>query len=289
MERVQEEQARRVVAVIVLKETKLLWFQHKSQSADSPFISELIELFGGDGYMVYFVAMEIIADNFDVDSPGETTISCAFFRKKTALSRQLLLKILKFCDKKGRLFVTEEGRHLTLNCPKFAKLCDNYTQTLLRSKKEVDTKLLNSPRARSKKVEEEKDLKTKKKPSKKKTNGKSISASPPCDPEGSRQIGEDDNVIPLISHIERAANKAHKSDEYEYHYELFCDLWPYDISPEQKRLAYITWLEHWHVNIREVNRKLKKQILDSKQPKDDIVAYVASFKGKQLQHVEGGW
>ena len=84
--------------------------------------------------MVYFVALEIIADNFTPESPGKATVSCQFFRKKTSLSRQKLIRILKFCEKKDRLFVVEDGRSLSLNCPRFADLCDEYTRKQLRSK-----------------------------------------------------------------------------------------------------------------------------------------------------------
>ncbi len=122
------------------------WFQHSCGSAgsgnESKFIFQLIDKFGGDGYMVYFIAMEIIGDDFDVYNPGFCRVPVKYFRTKCRLSRQKLLNILKYCEGKERItvkLIEGEEEELTLNCSKFADICDNYTQKLLRAMPEQDT------------------------------------------------------------------------------------------------------------------------------------------------------
>ncbi len=138
------------------------WFKHQIGSAgsgkESKFIFRLIAEFGGDGYMVYFVAMEIIGDDFDVNLPGFCRVPIKYFTGKVQLSRQKLLKILNFCDENGRISVNVVGKDIELNCPKFAEFCDDYTAKLLRSASEQSTDKVQkkSPLEKEEEREEEK-------------------------------------------------------------------------------------------------------------------------------------
>jgi len=114
----------------------LKWYKHISDSLDDPFVFELIDRFGGDGYLVFFGTLEIMSREFDVNSPGTCSISHRFLTKKLQLSRQKVRRILKFCDEKGRILINENESDITLNCPKLAKLCDEHTQRLLKETRE---------------------------------------------------------------------------------------------------------------------------------------------------------
>jgi len=116
------------------------WFKHISDSLDDPFIFDLIDKFGGDGYMVFFGTLEVMSREFNVDNPGICTVSERFLTKKLQLSRQKLVKILNFCEKKERIFVKYDKGNLTLNCPKLKNIMDNWTQKVLRSNLEATTK-----------------------------------------------------------------------------------------------------------------------------------------------------
>ncbi len=110
------------------------WFKHISDSLDDPFIFELIDQFGGDGYLVFFGTLEVMAREFNVESPGSCDVPVRFLAKKLQLSRQKTVKILNFCDEKGRFSLTWHGQLVELKCPKLRDLCDEWTAKQLRSK-----------------------------------------------------------------------------------------------------------------------------------------------------------
>jgi len=124
----------------------LKWFKHISDSLDDPFIFDLIDRFGGDGYMVFFGTLEIMSREFDIKAPGTCTVSTRFLTKKFQLSRQKTVKILNFCEKKGRVFADFNGQNVTLNCPKLKDMCDEWTKKKLRSDSGVGPDSLRPPR-----------------------------------------------------------------------------------------------------------------------------------------------
>ena len=109
------------------------WYKHITTSLDDPFIFDLIDRFGGDGYLVFFGTLEIMAREFDVNNPGICTISEGFLKKKLQLSRQKMVKILNFCEKNSRIFTTFHDGNITLKCPKLKDMADEWTKTQLRS------------------------------------------------------------------------------------------------------------------------------------------------------------
>jgi len=118
------------------------WYKHISDSLDDPFIFELIDQFGGDGYLVFFGTLEIMSREFNIELPGKCTVPYRFLTKKLQLSRQKVSKILKFCNEKERIFVTENKDNIDLNCPKLKKLCDEWTTRQLRSESRVEPEKL---------------------------------------------------------------------------------------------------------------------------------------------------
>ena len=63
------------------------WFKHISDSLDDPFIFDLIAEYGGDGYLVFFGILEILARECDGDfSQVSTVFLSSFLSKKLQLS-----------------------------------------------------------------------------------------------------------------------------------------------------------------------------------------------------------
>jgi hypothetical protein len=112
------------------------WFKHLSGSLNDSLIFEAVEKFGGDGYLVYFGILEMLADDLDILNPGVCEFSFKKVRKNLQLSRQKTVKILKFFDQKAKknkqktvgFYVDIQKDYITVNCPKFKKYCDEYTR-----------------------------------------------------------------------------------------------------------------------------------------------------------------
>ncbi len=116
------------------------WFKHISDSLDDPFISDLIDEFGSDGYLVFFGILEMMSREFDTKNPGKVTLSHHFIRRKLRLSWHKVSTILKYCEKEGRFFVNDSGGKININCPKLKEYCDDWTNRVLRSHSEVAPK-----------------------------------------------------------------------------------------------------------------------------------------------------
>jgi len=145
------------------------WFKHISDSLDDPFIFELIRNFGGDGYLVFFGVLEIIAREYHHNSDGTVVVSDKFLSKKLQLSRRKTLNILTFCQNNSRIFYRNCDGMITLNCPKMKELKDNYTKDKLASNlQETGKKLSNHNRVQSKEI----DIKNPPTPRSKKPVGK---------------------------------------------------------------------------------------------------------------------
>ena len=116
------------------------WFKHLSGSLNNSIISEAIERFGGDGYLVFFGILELVSDEFDIYNPGVKTLRMKKITKNLQLSRQKTVKILRFFDEKAKIksnknvsfFADIQKNLVTINCKRLAELCDNHTQKLLK-------------------------------------------------------------------------------------------------------------------------------------------------------------
>lgn len=111
---------------------------------NDPDISSLLEEFGGDGYLVFFGVLELMSKEFDENNPGVSTFSYRFLTKNLQISRGKLTKILQKTTEKERIFASFSDNKITLKCEKLEELCDNWTQSKLRSNLEVKKKKLNS-------------------------------------------------------------------------------------------------------------------------------------------------
>lgn len=144
------------------------WFKHLAGALNDNLIFEAIEKFGGDGYLVFFGTLEIMADEFDPLNPGSCRISIKKLTSNLQLSRQKTVRILAFFDQKAKEPLTKdksflvcfEKEHVVIKCNRLAELCDEHTQKLLRKSREsVGSESGKSP---VQEAEAEEDIRVKK-------------------------------------------------------------------------------------------------------------------------------
>jgi hypothetical protein len=119
---------------------------------NDPLIFEAIEEFGGDGYMIFFGILELLADDFNIHDPGVSRISIKKLSKNFQISARKLTNILHFFDKKAKnsekkvqsFHVDFDGRHVIIRCHKFRKLCDEYTRVKMSKMSGVSQEKLRS-------------------------------------------------------------------------------------------------------------------------------------------------
>ena len=108
------------------------WYKHLTASGDDPDIHDSIEIFGPEGYYVFFRTLEIMSIEFDIENPGKNTFSRSFLMKKFQVSARKVSKILQFFNEKERIFCEfyNNGKMdmVSLNCPKLKELADDYTR-----------------------------------------------------------------------------------------------------------------------------------------------------------------
>jgi len=156
------------------------WFKHISDSLDDPFIFDLIDKFGGTGYLVFFGTLEILAREFDVSRPGLATFSIQFLQRKLQVRyKRTLIEILNFCNENNRILVEidkNDDNKIMLNCPKLRALCDDWTQKQIRENSEVNLKLLRrkSPTNKREREIKEEDKEKEKKERERKENGEPL-------------------------------------------------------------------------------------------------------------------
>jgi hypothetical protein len=105
--------------------------------------------------MVFFVVLEILADEFNIQDPGICRFSAKKLRKNCQISGRKLSKILHFFNEKAQknlgsaisFYVQFDNDHLIISCPKFKKLTDEYTRKkmqILKSKNPDKIRSLSS-------------------------------------------------------------------------------------------------------------------------------------------------
>ena len=136
------------------------WFKHISDSLDDPFIYELMDEFGSDGYVVFFGIIEIYSREFRTENGWKLETIPSYFHKKLLISPKKIKKILSKIHK-WEVEITDEK--ISIFIPKFKELMDESTMKKLR---ESENSFRNSSGTLPKSAtteEEEEDIKEKEK------------------------------------------------------------------------------------------------------------------------------
>lgn len=117
------------------------WFKHLSNASEDEKLAELIEIHGAEGYGIYWMILEKIADKM---SKGQTSTNCKYPASKWA----------KICGKNPRgmnkfyetfaylklmkiSYINNESKHINIDCHNLLKYRDEYTK---KSRQQPDNK-----------------------------------------------------------------------------------------------------------------------------------------------------
>ena len=116
------------------------WFQHLTRSGDDPDIGEITTVFGFKGYYMFFRTLEIMADEFNVENPGENSFDFRWFLERFSrkIDKKTLLKFLDLTKKQERISYKIENNVIHLNCHKLKDLADDYTRKRIAGKLEIN-------------------------------------------------------------------------------------------------------------------------------------------------------
>ncbi len=117
------------------------WFKHFSDSLDDPFIQELMDNFGHQGYVAWFGILEIIAKENGAKLTGNLEISPVYLKRKLRISSAKLQQIFEFCSgkvgeklekssTKPKLLFNFSKEKWVFSVPKLLELKDNYIKDL---------------------------------------------------------------------------------------------------------------------------------------------------------------
>ncbi len=119
------------------------WFKHISDSLDDPFIFDLVDQFGGDGYLVFFGVLEIYAREFKPELNWNLRITRAYLKQKLHKRQDtLVMKILKHIKNSGKWYVEFNDTHVVIYIRKFTEMVDEWTNRKLRSSSVETPKIL---------------------------------------------------------------------------------------------------------------------------------------------------
>lgn len=88
------------------------WFKHISDSLDDPFIFDLMDRFGADGYLVFFGILEIYSREFKAEPGWNLSVTRSYLKQKLHKRQDtLILKVLQFIATHGKLDPNSSQTH----------------------------------------------------------------------------------------------------------------------------------------------------------------------------------
>lgn len=141
------------------EERRMKWFKHISDSIHDPFIFNLINLFGADGYLVFFGTLEIYSREFKTELDWNLSVTRDYLKQKLCKRQWTLVeKILKHISNSGKWEIVFDGDNITIYIPKFRELLDETTlRKLSQHEKTIVSKSGVSPKKPRTEVEVEVD------------------------------------------------------------------------------------------------------------------------------------
>ena len=133
------------------------WYKHISDSLDDPFIFDLLDRFGSDGYLVFFGVLEIYSREFKTEVGWNLSVTQAYLKQKLHKRQGTLVEnILKHISNSGKWNVSFDSGKVIVFIPKFTELMDEWTQRKLGSKSGDTPKILGPDKDKDK--DKDKDI-----------------------------------------------------------------------------------------------------------------------------------
>jgi hypothetical protein len=129
------------------------WFKHISDSLDDPFIFDLLNKFGAEGYLVFFGILEIYSREFKTELDWKLSVTRDYLRQKLCKRQDtLIINSLEHIKKSGKWEVEFKDNQVVIFIPKFTELLDDWSQRKLRSNSVVTPKILKPIKIKDKRV-----------------------------------------------------------------------------------------------------------------------------------------
>lgn len=103
------------------------WFKHHSNANRDEKLSRLVDEFGLEGYGLYWLIVESIAEQFDDKNKTFLEYSERNWRKISGFSAKKFQKFLEIVQKTEIFLVKIEDDVIRIDCPKLLKIQDNYS------------------------------------------------------------------------------------------------------------------------------------------------------------------
>ena len=113
------------------------WFKHLSNSRRDIFIQELMAEHGHAGYAVWFMIIEIIAEDSGRELTGIIDINQQLLANELRIKRKRLENILSFCQEHNKFLVTFHEKKVRIEFPKILEIKDNYQKDLQATSKKL--------------------------------------------------------------------------------------------------------------------------------------------------------
>lgn len=135
------------------------WFKHDAGAIKDEQIQYAIEEFGGDGYMLFFGLVELVAEKMDAKTGPEAEFRWKFLRQTLHVSRTKVEQFLNKCSTKLNFSYEISEEYLKICFPKLLFRLDEYTK---KSRQHPDTSPDKLPHRIGHKISDQ-DLRTKNK------------------------------------------------------------------------------------------------------------------------------
>ncbi|BDQ36327.1 hypothetical protein SYK_06870 [Pseudodesulfovibrio nedwellii] len=106
------------------------WFKHMSDAHRDPKLIALMDEFGVEGYGMWWIICEVVADQYKANGTPELETSVKGWRKLTGIYPKKFKKVLTFLEKGQLLFVTFSEKGIKVCLPKMQEFKDNHTRNL---------------------------------------------------------------------------------------------------------------------------------------------------------------
>jgi hypothetical protein len=132
------------------------WFKHDSGAHNDEKIRDLIHEFGCEGYGVYMIILELIAEKIDANLSPCISISDRVLREKCRVSRKKATKFLSFFGENNLIFSKLSDRTWDISCPNLLNRLDNWTKNSQVPNKKLSTNQNQKKNKNQKKKENKK-------------------------------------------------------------------------------------------------------------------------------------
>jgi hypothetical protein len=138
------------------------WFKHKTDAHDDPVVSEAWDTFGPDGYVVWFVLLELYGRHFKASKPGAPLVANkSYFARKFRKRWVKVELILNYYQGFDKINLTVGEERVVIRIVNFADITSNWTKRQIGKPTEGGTE---APTAREKEKEKDKEKEKEKSP-----------------------------------------------------------------------------------------------------------------------------